>query len=133
MEDVGVPFFNFFFSGGESIVSKPSQKAAAAGPGWKGDRCSGEWAGAQQTAQWGSAGERDSPSVSEHPNSVSYEAPLLLDAEYLKDIALSLLAHVMGYQKTCLCHTELRSVTLLVVGYDTLAHTKKWDYGGNRC
>ena len=59
-------------AGGESFFPESSEKAAAAGPRWKGDRCSGERAGAQQTAQRGSAGERDGPSVREHTWYLNY-------------------------------------------------------------
>lgn len=61
---MGRTCFSCVTPGGESILPQPSETAAAAGPRRESDWCSGERAGAQQTAQRGSAGERDCPGVS---------------------------------------------------------------------
>lgn len=83
-----LPFFLCGTSGGESIFSQPTEKAASAGPGWKGDRCSGERAGAQQTAQRSSAGERDSPSVNAHLHCWTIKHCFFLDAKHMYGVRL---------------------------------------------
>lgn len=118
-------FFCFGTQGGESIFPKPTQEAAAEGPGWEGDWCSGEWTGAQQTAQWGSAGERDSPGVSELITCLNHK-------DLFNDTTLLIVnfCQVKGCQRTWHWHIEPLALLVMTHWYTQITQTRQ-DHGGN--